>query len=248
MRQNFVHRDATFQDLAGLLGTCDMKREVIALNPNAAQWKPGAVWNKIFMASAMSKTMREMWREQESDIKGKVTNTVTAKDDGFRRAIQAAAKTRPTTFLSTDFVRTLGTPAELTAPPQSTMHAQRTIFDRSMCENQAFAILQKIQAGRVPYIKTEGKEMLVAMVLDRPLVEAQNLVRNRDAFIEELVKTLSDKKEHPVIVQMLKADAGWRRLRPLREITCPFDSRRISRFRVITAGSTCLTAGLSLVS
>ena len=53
-----------------------------------------------------------------------------------------------------------------------------------MCENQAFAILQKMQAGRVPYIKN-----------DRPLMEAQNLARNPDAFISELVKTMSDKKD-----------------------------------------------------
>ena len=48
--------------------------------------------------------------------------------------------------------------------------------------------------------------MLVAMLLDRPLTEAQIWIRNPDAFVSEIVKTMSDKKSHPVIVQMLKAD------------------------------------------
>ena len=47
----------------------------------------------------------------------------------------------------------------------------------------AFAILRQLQIGRSPYIKKEGCEMLVAMVLDRPLAEAQSLVRNPGEFV-----------------------------------------------------------------
>jgi len=62
--------------------------------------------------------------------------------------------------------------------PQTASLALRASEDweRSICENRAFAILRQLQTGRFPYIKKEGCEMLVAMVLDRPLAEAQSLV------------------------------------------------------------------------
>ena len=59
-----------------------------------------------------------------------------------------------------------------------------------VCENHAFDILQKVQEGKIPHIKEEGREMLVVIVLDRPLVEAQKLVGGPDAPADALVQTM----------------------------------------------------------
>jgi len=41
------------------------------------------------------------------------------------------------------------------------------------------SILEQMQAGRPALIKKDGAEMLIAIVLDRPLVEAKALVEAR---------------------------------------------------------------------
>ena len=66
-----------------------------------------------------------------------------------------------------------------------------------MCENKAVAILT--------LIKKDG-EMLIAIVLDKPLSEAQALVDNPDAFLLEITKIIQNKHAHPVIAQMLHPD------------------------------------------
>ena len=49
VKQWCVHRTATFQELADLLSTYDMKRDLLELNFKAAQWTCGAVWNRWYM-------------------------------------------------------------------------------------------------------------------------------------------------------------------------------------------------------
>ena len=48
--------------------------------------------------------------------------------------------------------------------------------------------------------------MLIAIVLDKPLSEAQALVDNPDAFLLEITKIIQNKHAHPVIAQMLHPD------------------------------------------
>ena len=50
--------------------------------------------------------------------------------------------------------------------------------------------------------------MLIAIVLDRPLAEAKALVDASDAFIQALTRIIQDKKNHPVIAQMIQPDTG----------------------------------------
>ena len=61
------------------------------------------------------------------------------------------------------------------APPQTGTLAQRSLeeWERTLCENKAVAILAEMQAGRPALIQKDGGEMLIAIVLDRPLTEAQ---------------------------------------------------------------------------
>ena len=56
-------------------------------------------------------------------------------------------------------------------------------MERTLCENKAVAILAQMQAGRPDLIQKNGGEMLIAIVLDRPLAEAKALVA---AFTREM--------------------------------------------------------------
>ena len=47
-------------------------------------------------------------------------------------------------------------------------------------------------------------EMLIAIVLDRPLAEARELVDDPAAFTREMTRILRDKRTHPLIAQMMK--------------------------------------------
>ena len=89
------------------------------------------------------------------------------------------------TLPETAFLLALGTPAVRTVPPQTGSLAQRAVeeWERNLCENKAVAILEQMQAGKPALIKKDG-EMLIAIVLDRPLVEAKALVEAPDAFIQ----------------------------------------------------------------
>ena len=61
-----------------------------------------------------------------------------------------------------------------------------------------------MQAGKPALIKKDGGEMLIAIVLDRPLVEAKALVEAPDAFIQAITRIMQDKQNHPVIAQMIR--------------------------------------------
>ena len=61
-----------------------------------------------------------------------------------------------------------------------------------------------MQAGRPALIKKDGGEMLIAIVLDRPLAETKALVEAPDAFIQAITRIMQDKQNHPVITQMIR--------------------------------------------
>ena len=65
---------------------------------------------------------------------------------------------------------------------------------------------EKKQEGKTALIKKDGGEMLIAIVLDKPLSEAQALVDDPDAFMLEITKIIQNKHAHPVIAQMLHPD------------------------------------------
>ena len=100
----------------------------------------------------------------------------------------------------------LGTPNIRTAPPQTGSFAQlwrngREV--RSICENQVFAILHRMQTGKSALIKKDGGEMLVAIVLHRPLCTGACW---RPTEVAEILQIIQDKQSHPVIEGMVKAD------------------------------------------
>ena len=70
--------------------------------------------------------------------------------------------------------------------------------------NKAVAILTQMQAGRPAFIQKDGGEMLIAIVLDRPLADAKALVDDPAAFTREMTKILLEKQSHALIAQMIK--------------------------------------------
>ena len=60
-----------------------------------------------------------------------------------------------------------------------------------------------MQAGRPALIQKDGGEMLIAIVLDRPLTEAKALVDDPAAFTREMTRILIAKQSHPLIAQMI---------------------------------------------
>ena len=94
---------------------------------------------------------------------------------------RAATARKPSACLpDSKFLRTLGTEDVYTAPPQTSALSLRAAeeWERCICENQAFSILHQAQEGRQELIKKDGGEMLVSIVLDRPLDEAKALVED----------------------------------------------------------------------
>ena len=151
--------------------------------------------------------MRQMWKDHETEITKKVTNSQAVTTNDLRRAATAAASKPAARLPESTFLQALGTPNIRNAPPQTGPLARRAMeeWERSICENQAFAILHRMQAGRSALIKKDGCGMLVAMALDRPVADAQALVHDPPKLIEEILQIIQDKQSHPVIEGMVKA-------------------------------------------
>ena len=111
------------------------------------------------------------------------------------RAVAAIQHLPSPTPPDSPFLRALGTTAALKAPPQTDTLAQRALeeWERTLCENKAVAILAEVQAGRPTIIHKDGGEMLIAIVLDRPLAEAKALVDDPAAFTREMTRILRGK-------------------------------------------------------
>ena len=60
-----------------------------------------------------------------------------------------------------------------------------------------------MQAGKPALIPEECEEILIAIVLDRPLKEAQRLVENPERFFNEILEALETHRNHPVLTQLL---------------------------------------------
>ena len=206
VRQSCAHRDTTLQELDDLLGEYDLKRDLVEINRKAPQWSHNAVWNKRYMEPKPGFALQQLWADSESAITQKTSPSYEVKDNDIRRAVMAITAMPAATLPESAFILALGTPALRTVPPQTGSLAQRAIeeWERNLCENKAVAILEQMQAGRPALIKKDGEEMLIAIVLDRPLAEAKALVEAPDAFIQAITRIMQDKQNHPVIAQMIR--------------------------------------------
>ena len=155
-------------------------------------------------------TLEQLWADSEPAISKKTTTSYDVQTNDVQRAVAAIQHLPSPVPPDSPFIRTLGTPAALKAPPQTDTLAQRALeeWERTLCENKAVAILAEIQAGRPTIIHKDGGEMLIAIVLDRPLAEAKALVDDPAAFTREMTRILRDKQTHPLIAQMMKPAAS----------------------------------------
>ena len=150
VKQRCVHRTTTLQELDDLLSAYDMKRDLVELNYKAAQWAHRAVWNQRYMEPKRGYTLGQLWADHTTDIIQKVTSSREITTDDIQR-VAAVAASKPTAQLPESvFLRVLGNAEALRAPPQTGSHSEE--YERTICENKAFAILNKRQAG-----KTEEK-------------------------------------------------------------------------------------------
>ena len=135
----------------------------------------------------------------------KTTRSYDITEQDLQRIVAELATPPPASSPESPFLRELGKPGQSRIPPQNATLMQRAVeeWERTICENKAVAILDQIQKGRPALIQEDGGDMLIAIVLDRPLLEAQALVENPTAFLREITKVLSDKQNHPVLQQML---------------------------------------------
>ena len=206
VRQCCIHRAATHQELDDMLKEYDMKRDSVEINHDAPQWSHNAVWNRRYMEPKPGYTLRQLWADSEPAIGQKSSPSYDIKEGDILRAVAAITNLPSSMLHDSPFIRALGTPAARNAPPQTCTLAQRALeeWERTLCENKAVAILAQMQAGRPALIQKDGGEMLIAIVLDRPLAEAKALVDDPAAFTREMTKILLAKQSHPLIAQMMR--------------------------------------------
>ena len=206
VRQCCIHRAASLQELDDMLKEYDMKRDSVEINHDAPQWSHHAVWNRLYMEPKPGYTLEQLWADSEPTISKKTSTSYEIQTNDVLRAVAAIKHLPSPTPPDSPFLRALGTTAALKAPPQTDTLAQRALeeWERTLRENKAVAILAEVQAGRPTIIHKDGGEMLIAIVLDRPLVEAQALVDNPAAFTREMTRILREKQNHPLIAQMMK--------------------------------------------
>ena len=138
-----------------------------------------------YMEPKTGYTLRQLWADSEPAIGRRSSPSSDVKDSDIRRAVAALADLPSTTnwHLGTKSPRGMGT---------------------HLCEDKAVAILEQMQAGRPALIQKDGGEMLIVIVLDRPLADAKALVDDSAAFTQEMTKILLEKQNHPLIAQMIK--------------------------------------------
>ena len=111
VKQRCLHRTTTLCELDELLQAYDMKRNLVELNYEAAQWKHKTVWTRKYMEAKRGHGLLQMWNDHEIDI------TITTED--ILRAVSAAARKPSPRLSDSQFLRAPGTDDVCTAPPQT---------------------------------------------------------------------------------------------------------------------------------
>ena len=137
VKQRCLHRTTTLSELDELLQAYDMKRNLVELNYEAAQWKHKAVWTRRYMEAKRGHELIQLWNDHEIDITRKTSNSYEVTTDDIHRAASAAARKPSARLPDSKFLRTLGTEDGYTAPPQTSALSLRAAeeWERCICEN-----------------------------------------------------------------------------------------------------------------
>ena len=205
VRQFCVHRYTTIQDMQDMLKAYDLGKNSVEINKDAPQWTHFSVWNRRYMDPLPGNDLRQMWQECEPAIGRKIAASYEVRINDIRRIVRFISTLPPPSAPESPFFLTLGTPAQQQCPPLNSTLARRTKEEwaRTLCENKAVAIIQRLQEGKPALIPKEREEILIAIVLDRPLNEAQRLVENPERFFNEILEALETHRNHPVLTQLL---------------------------------------------
>ena len=206
VRQFCVHRYTTIQDMQDMLKAYDLGKNSVEVNRDASQWSHFSVWNRKYMEALHGNDLRQLWKECEPAIGRKIAPSYDIRVNDIRRVVSFLNTLNPPSAPESPFFCTLGTPVQQQCPPLNSILAQRTKeeWERTLCENKAVAIMQQMQEGKPALIPKECEEILIAIVLDRPLADAKHLVENPEGFFEEILDALSAQRNHPVLMQMLQ--------------------------------------------
>ena len=145
-----------------------------------------------YMEPKLGYTLKQLWEDSEPTISKKTTTSCEIQTNDVLRAVAAIQNFSSPTPPDSPFLRALGTTAALKAPPQTDTLRWRN--GNALCENKL---------GRPTINHKDGGEMLIVIVLDRPLAEAKALVDDPAAFTRETTRILREKQSHP-IPQMMK--------------------------------------------
>ena len=162
------------------------------------------------MDPAPGQSLQQLWDASEHYICRKAFRSRDVPEEAIRQMVREIQHLPPANPPDNLFVQYLGRPQRDQAPPQNADLTRRAVkeWERTICENKAIAILDKLQEGRPALFQKDGGAMLFAIVLDRPLQEAQNLVDQPHQFLQEIRQVLDDKKSHPILERMLRTIQG----------------------------------------
>ena len=210
VRQFCMHKRDTIQELNGMLAEFNLQRSSVENNRNTTLWSHNSVWNKKYMDPHPGYTLQQLWDASEHYICRKASRSREVTEEAILqmvRELQHLPRASPPNNL---FIQCLGRPQREQAPPQNAALTRRALeeWERTLCENKAVAILEKLQEGRPTLFQKDGGAMLIAIVLDRPLQEAQDLVDQPLQFLQEIKRVLDDQKSHPVLERMLRTIQG----------------------------------------
>ena len=168
-----------------MLKAYDLGKNSVEINKDAPQWTHFSVWNRKYMDPLPGNDLRRMWQECEPAIGRKIATSYEIRINDIRRNVSVINTFPPPSAPESSFFLTLGTPAQQQCPPLNSTLAQRTKEDwaRTLCENKAVAIIQRLQEGKPALIPKECEEILIAIVLDR-----QRLVENPERFFNEILE------------------------------------------------------------
>ena len=210
VRQNCSHKKATIQELDNMLQEFDLRRSSVAINRNATQWSHNSVWNKKYMEPIQGYTLKQLWKDAEPYISKKTSRSSDVSEGALLRNVRELNSLPRASRPDTRFLQELGNPSGGGIPRQNATLMQRAVeeWERTVCENKAVAILDQLQKDCPTLIQPDGGAMLIAIVLDKPLPEAQALVDNPHAFLQEISQVLADQRMHPILEHMLSTIQG----------------------------------------
>ena len=156
------------------VGEYDMKRDSVEINHRAPQWSHNAVWNRKYMEPKPGYILRQLWADSEPAIGHKSSPSYEVKECDIRRAIAAIADLPSSTLPDSPSSSRWG------RQQLKMSHHKLAPWHREPWRNRSAPCVKTRQlrswadASRPtgPHPK-DGGEMLIAIVLDRPLADAK---------------------------------------------------------------------------